>query len=292
MVEAIVAAGLPVACDKPLAMNSADARAMFEAAASAGIINGYVASHSTGAGPRFAQAVVAQGRIGTVRHVEVQSYHVAIPGRPFCWWHRLADGGGELNTGFTHALELVRRVSGGTVLRAGGVPVHAQDRAPIVGTFHDTRDAFGTNVDLSQPGLEFGEVDAESGFLVTLDLELDDGSSATASVAVAHGRGERRLAVHGAEASLLVEGGGNFQIGRDDGSSEQLEIPADYFVNDCAAEERVQKSWNQFFSRFVGHLEGRMQADYPTFRDGCVCCQIIDAVRSGAGVVAIDSPSP
>ena len=59
MVEAIVAAGLPVACDKPLAMNSADARAMFEAAASAGIINGDVASHSTGAGPRFAQAVVA-----------------------------------------------------------------------------------------------------------------------------------------------------------------------------------------------------------------------------------------
>ena len=106
----------------------------------------------------------------------MQSYHVAIPGRPFCWWHRLADGGGELNTGFTHALGLVRRVSGGTVLRAGGVPVHAQDRAPIVGTFHDTRDAFGTNVDLSQPGLEFGEVDAESGFLVTLDLELDDES--------------------------------------------------------------------------------------------------------------------
>jgi hypothetical protein len=71
-----------------------------------------------------------------------------------------------------------------------------------------------------------------------------------------------------------------------------LEIPAHFFANDGGADVHTQKSWNQFFSRFVGHLEGSMAPDYPTFGDGYVACQVIDAVRAGAGMVAIDTPTP
>ncbi len=70
-VIAAARAGLAVICEKPLADTAASAREAAAAVATAGVANAVHFTMRGLAGPRMAARLLAQGRIGRLRHVEV-----------------------------------------------------------------------------------------------------------------------------------------------------------------------------------------------------------------------------
>jgi predicted dehydrogenase len=66
----MLAAGKHVMCEKPLAVTYADARAMADAAAQAGVVNGVNLTYRNGPALQKAAELVAAGTIGPVRHFE------------------------------------------------------------------------------------------------------------------------------------------------------------------------------------------------------------------------------
>tara|TARA_R110002051_G_scaffold136036_1_gene208770 strand:- start:10547 stop:11602 length:1056 start_codon:yes stop_codon:yes gene_type:complete len=66
----LLAAGKHVLCEKPLAANEADATEMAVAAKAAGVVNMVNLTYRNGAALVAAEKIVAEGRIGEVRHFE------------------------------------------------------------------------------------------------------------------------------------------------------------------------------------------------------------------------------
>jgi predicted dehydrogenase len=66
----LLAAGLPVLCEKPLAVTWPDAVEMAEAAAKAGVVNMVNFTYRNAAALQQARAMVAAGEIGRIRHVQ------------------------------------------------------------------------------------------------------------------------------------------------------------------------------------------------------------------------------
>ena len=66
----LIAAGKPVFCEKPLAVNYPDALAMTEAAEGAGLVNMVNLTYRNAHAIQMARRMVDDGRIGTIRHLE------------------------------------------------------------------------------------------------------------------------------------------------------------------------------------------------------------------------------
>ena len=66
----LIAAGKPVFCEKPLAVNYPDALSMTEAAESAGLVNMVNLTYRNAHALQMARRMVDDGRIGTIRHFE------------------------------------------------------------------------------------------------------------------------------------------------------------------------------------------------------------------------------
>lgn len=66
----LIRAGKHVLCEKPLAVNAADAQAMADAAITAGVVNGVNLSYRSVAALQQAATMVRDGKIGAVRHFE------------------------------------------------------------------------------------------------------------------------------------------------------------------------------------------------------------------------------
>jgi predicted dehydrogenase len=66
----LIGAGKHVFCEKPLAVNAADAREMADAIEAAGLVGMVNLTYRNASAIQKARALVAEGRIGAVRHVE------------------------------------------------------------------------------------------------------------------------------------------------------------------------------------------------------------------------------
>ena len=108
---AAVAAGKHVYCDKPLATNAEEARAMAEAAHGAGVVHQIVQNYRFVPAMRRAKRLVDEGRLGrpyTFRAAYLHSGSID-PARPIGW---KMQGGGTLHDLGAHAIDLVRHLWG------------------------------------------------------------------------------------------------------------------------------------------------------------------------------------
>lgn len=289
MAEFAVKQGCHVICEKPLAANAEDARAMLKAAANAGVLNGYTPVGALYPKFSFIKSLVEEGKIGSVRHVEWIGHTIPRADAPFGWTHCLADGGGELNLGFTHIFQIIVRISSARVVAAGGTATRIIQKAPVGVIHHDLRDAKADSVDITRSDIKWQESDGDDVFSVLLRLQQADLSGATATVEFAYGRDRKSgyIAIHGTDASLETDfWGEQVWIGRGDNDWQALEIPQSFYEDDGQG-DRNQKAWNRFFAQFVRDVEGKPSGDYPTFHDGWIACQVIDAVRNESGMQPI-----
>ena len=79
-------AGKHVLCEKPLALNHADALKMVSAAQKAGVINMVNLSYRDWPAIQAVQAVIAAGKIGAVRHVEASYLQSWLPSKVWGDW--------------------------------------------------------------------------------------------------------------------------------------------------------------------------------------------------------------
>ncbi|HYF64207.1 MAG TPA: Gfo/Idh/MocA family oxidoreductase, partial [Herpetosiphonaceae bacterium] len=113
MALAALAAGKHVLCEKPTALDAAEAAAMAEAAAAR---PGQLAliDHELRFHPAFRAARAALAEIGPIRHVasSVVGPSRADASRPWTWWSDRAQGGGIWGAIGSHQLDTLRWLGG------------------------------------------------------------------------------------------------------------------------------------------------------------------------------------
>lgn len=129
---AALARGAHVLCEKPTAMNAAEARAMLDAATAAGRL--HMIDHELRFNPNRARiaAMIAAGDLGEVRHVNITnigSSWADPASRPKGdWWSDAAQGGGRLGANGSHQVDMLRWWLGEVAWVTGAAPVMVPGR--------------------------------------------------------------------------------------------------------------------------------------------------------------------
>lgn len=132
MTLAALDAGAHVLCEKPTAMNRAEAEAMYQRAEALGRV--HMIGHELRFNPnrRRIQQLLAHGGIGQVRHVNLWNI-TASWGDPASrpagdWWSLAEMGGGRLGANGSHQIDLIRWWLGDIGAVCGQVKVVVPDR--------------------------------------------------------------------------------------------------------------------------------------------------------------------
>ncbi|WP_306117618.1 MULTISPECIES: Gfo/Idh/MocA family oxidoreductase [unclassified Roseitalea] len=129
---AAIEAGAHVLCEKPTAMNAAEAARMLSAAEAAGRI--HMIDHELRFNPNRARIrqMIAEGELGEIRHVNIANIGASWSdpaGRPKGDWWSLADqGGGRLGANGSHQVDLLRWWLGEVAWVTGAAPTVIAER--------------------------------------------------------------------------------------------------------------------------------------------------------------------
>jgi predicted dehydrogenase len=296
MAEAAAGLGCHILCDKPLALNATEARAMLAAVRRAGVKHAYAPASCLAPPVSHARGLVADGLLGALTGVE-SSQHLGW-GRPlrYSWLDDLSLGGGALNNLFTHKLAQVLHVTAGIPTHAAGEARNFKPRALVGPQIHDFRELFGPppDVDETDPG-QWRAVDADTAYSIIVELSLPAGGEVTARFdggVTSKSRTAATLTLYGIKGTLVLTGGNDmsprelhhYDYARD--SWEQLTVPPGS-ESDPPPDDLVQQDWNLLVKRFAADVRGEEHGFYPTFADGWMAAEITDIVRSRQGRVAI-----
>lgn len=188
VVQAAVAAGKHVLCEKPLALDAGDARAMWRAAVAAGVVHMTSFNYRFLPAVRRARTLLASGAMGAVREVHALYWQqgAADARRAATWkWDRAQGGAGALLDLGVHAIDLIRWLAG-----------EPETAMALEATFTHTRPA-AEDPQRSVP------IDVDDTSMAL--LQLQGGSVATLHASrVAWGRKNRlSLEIHAEKGSLL-----------------------------------------------------------------------------------------
>ncbi|MFN8496360.1 MAG: Gfo/Idh/MocA family oxidoreductase [Anaerolineae bacterium] len=263
MTLAAVARGCHVICEKPMAMNLAEAREMYARAQDAGVI--HVIDHELRFNPtrsRLAE-LVAEGYIGRVYHVVVQSFTGlrADPSQPWSWWSSLAQGGGGVGASASHQVDLLRWWLGELVAVSGRVETFVRQRP-------DPQTGQPRPVDSDD--YYFFEGEFASGARVTVE----------ASYVAQPGRGTQ-IEVFGEKGSLTLDAQDRLWGYRASDKATVELTAADPLDGQPGIAANV---WNRSFVHLAREVvaairEGRFPARVATFRDGAQIQAVLDAIR-------------
>jgi predicted dehydrogenase len=261
---AALEAGKHVLCEKPTALNAAEARAMLAAAQSR---PGQIAliDHELRFLPvwQAARAAVQAGEIGIMRHVvsSIVQPSRADMTRPWSWWSDKDQGGGVWGAIGSHQLDTLRFVCGEIAAVSGTLETFIAERP-----FADSTRAV-TSDDFAAAQLRF----ADGGF-GSVVMSLVSAVSETDT-----------LTIHGDAGALRVEGSGRLLVARRGG--EWQERTPDRSV---AIPATVQGTF-PIATVYLGHAlrayaDGDQTALAPgaTFADGLRIQQLLDALHQSA----------
>jgi predicted dehydrogenase len=253
---ALVAAGKPVLCEKPLAEDFAKAKEMADAAEAAGIVNMVNLTYRNVAALQKARQMVQTGEIGTVRHVEasyLQSWLVSK------FW-------GDWRTDPKWLWRLSRGHGSNGVL--GDVGIHILDFA-----------SYGAALDIDHvfcrlraydkmPGNRIGEyqLDANDSFAMTLDFANGAFGVVHASRWATGHINELRLRIYGDKGAVEV-------VHNLDGSALKACIGAN--VENGKWEELDAGEVPTNYQRFVEAVKSGVQTE-PSFRHAAGLQKVLD----------------
>lgn len=129
---AAIAGGAHVLCEKPTAMNAAEAARMLEAAEAAGRV--HMIDHELRFNPNRLKiaALIGDGALGDIRHVDIANIGKTWSdpaSRPKGdWWSRADMGGGRLGANGSHQVDLLRWWCGEVAWVSGAAPTVVADR--------------------------------------------------------------------------------------------------------------------------------------------------------------------
>lgn len=129
---AALASGAHVLCEKPAAMDAAEAHTMLKAAEAAGRL--HVIDHELRFNPNRMRiaSLIADGTLGEIRHVIITNIGAAWndPGSRarHDWWSLASEGGGRLGANGSHQVDLLRWWMGDVAWVTGAAPVVVPQR--------------------------------------------------------------------------------------------------------------------------------------------------------------------
>jgi predicted dehydrogenase len=265
MTFAALDAGAHVLCEKPMAMNSDEARQMLERAEALGRV--HTIGHELRFNPnrRKIRDLIASGAIGEVRHVNL--FNVSGTwGDPATrpagdWWSLEEMGGGRLGANGSHQLDLLRFWMGDVGAVSGQVKTVVANRF---------------DKDTGEPWL------ATADDLVSFSAEMQNGALATVFLSgVARHNLGNQTQIFGSEGSIrLFDADEKLMLAKAGGDWEDVSES-----DPNAALPGVNKGiWNVPVVGMMGEIvaairEGRRVREAATFADGLQTQLAMDAVR-------------
>jgi len=266
MAMAAIAARRHVLCEKPIALSTAQAVEMLEAAERARIA--HVIDHELRFNPnrRRAKALIESGFVGQPRHALITLMNTSRtdPNRPWNWWFDVTRGGGLLGAVGSHQIDLLRYWLGEIESASGTVETCIKERPAADGTGRRRV----TADDFTSFSLRFA-----SSAVATVML----------SVVATHPLGPR-IEVWGDEGMLILDEAERLWGAKRGRDFEDLTEPET--ITPPPGMEYVPL-WGLSFVRLVDHLagallEGGPMAPAATFHDGLATQRVMDAVRRAA----------
>ena len=187
VLEAAIAAGKHISCEKPLCTNLADARRVWAAARRAGIRHQITAEYRFLPALAQARRLVREGFVGDIFHFRGLYLHAGYidPARPIVWrLRRAATGGGVLMDLGPHVLDLMRLLVGDAAEVSGNLRTFIPER-PLA----------------ERPG-ESAAVDVEDAAQALLRFPGRAVGSLEVSRCATGAEDELRLEIHGSRGAL------------------------------------------------------------------------------------------
>jgi predicted dehydrogenase len=262
--------GKAVLCEKPMALNTQEARRMTERAHEAGALA--LIDHELRFlnSRKMMRAMLHSGAIGKVRHCNYvfRSDYRSVLDRPWDWWSDATMGGGTLSAIGSHVIDSFRWVL----------------EAEIAQVFCLLSTHIAERPDKASGTLRQVTSDDEAKLLFRFaDSDLTTNSTGAAALSVVEpGSYENRLEIYGTTGALMVEETGELWHSPA-GSGAWRPVPVD---QDPMASGMRAASWSRGFTAFSGAiieamLDGKTTVEgAATFADGYRAQLVLDAARA------------
>ncbi len=271
MTLAALEAGAHVICEKPLALNTAEAQAMLDRAEQLGRRHMTFLTYRGMPGPRFLKQLIDSGYLGRLHHVQACYLHGSWldPKRAASWKTALAEGGsGVLGDLGAHVIDLLLWWFGPMVRVAGNLSTFIGERP----------DASGATVKV--------ETDDAAAFVA----EFAGGGQATIQLSrVAPERHNyQRFELYGSAGTLVYEYDqlmahvGKVSGARAGGGAvKEIAIPAE-LSDGFHGQNTFAKVYGALTDPFFASVRDAGPEPSPSFRDGLSIQKVIDAVARSA----------
>lgn len=259
----VLKAGKHILCEKPLATNEADASAMAEAAANAGVVNMVNLTYRNVAALQAGAKMVRDGAIGTIRHFEASYLQSWLTQPAWGHWDKESQWLWRLST---------KHGSKGVL---GDVGIHILDFATFVAGQFASEVSCRLTTFHKAPGDRIGEYELDANDSATMQVVLENGALGTvAATRFATGHlNDLRLRIYG-----------------DKGGLEVLFEKGESRLNACLPPDEQSGTWHAvatetpptIYQRFIAAIRGEGPAE-PTFARGAQLQVLLDRAEESAG---------
>jgi predicted dehydrogenase len=268
-------AGCHVVCEKPMAMDAAQTRAMCDAARDARTARDARAplaliDHELRFTPTRStlRDLVAEGRIGRILKVEylLRSPSRRDPDLPWTWWSDRDQGGGALGAIGSHAIDAMRVFAGEIAEARGWLETFVRERRdPVSGGMREV-----TADDITFAWLRFVS-----------------GTIGSLSISLAETNRSHRILLTGTSGSARVVEQGTLQLAV--GSERWVDAPV---ADDLPPSNSIgipDSDWARAFVRYARAIASAIREGKPavdgaaTFEDGHRTQLVLDAIRRSDG---------
>lgn len=267
MTLAALQVGAHVVCEKPFALNSAEAEEMLAFAREHNRVHIVDFEFRYLPARYYLKVLLDQGYIG--EPVLMEGVYMSAmrwdPNRPWNWWMDAEQGGGMLGAIGSHFIDAFRWLSG-------------QEVTAVTAQLHTTP-AYSQRPIPDGSGLRAVTSD-DSGVLA---LELSGGLRAMLTLSAVAGGEMQRLAVHGTEGALIVQDDLHLWGRRRGEDLRLITVPPEYEPPLWLPDDNLLLGP---FAKLVGltvdAIRGRVIVSPPTFEDGLAVQRVLDTARAAS----------
>lgn len=250
--------GLHVFCEKPLALNFAQAREMHDMAQAQGLVTGINFTYRTTPAARYIKELTEEAIFGDIKHFSIEYYqsYSVHPGRSLEWrFQKKLTGTGALADLGSHATDLTLWLAGGIAGVRGHMATFIHERPLLDGS-----------------GMGKVDVDDSTEMLVSYQ---NGATGVIAATRFATGRtNHQRISIYGDKGSLVFQ----------NGAEPRLEVAVDPFSKDGSAvlvpvPARLVRASRSHIPAFVKTILDGAPVAFPTFADGLRTQEVLEAAE-------------
>lgn len=264
MTLAAISAGLNVLCEKPMALNGADAAEMYEAARTADILHMVMFTWRWQPCFQYLKALVDEGYVGKLYRAQFAYNSGSWLDDKYEWRRDGERANGILGDVGSHMIDMTRWVIGDDIVSVSADAPNLMHRTALAGR--------AANTDVAHLTVKFGNGGQGIIDATALAHQGDNAFRITARLDGADGSLEVVCALFGSAPEVRVRG-----VRSGEAVVRELEIPERYLAGHDPADPLAVYSRNSVGARlFVDAIRGGFRPD-PGFEAGLAVQRVIDA---------------